>query len=156
MKLEILGEVPRVAGRTFWNKTLPTEIVWDGTSCPQPTRLTIFRISYRTYVWRGPGGEPWSYEQLLTHHREQAVHFPGTGSFNEAVDIEYWQDEGDDGHTEYLYQRVYRMFMHPEQHDEHNQRWLGETSGSDIMQLLEEYVYELNREAQRAEQPTRP
>jgi len=59
MKLELVEEVPRVAGTRFRTKTLQTELHWDGVSPLPPNAFDSFRISYRTRIFRGPEGERW-------------------------------------------------------------------------------------------------
>ena len=152
MKLEILGDRPRVAGRCFKQKTLSSEIVWDGMGETRPTDFVVFRMSFRTAIYRGPNGEQWNYDQLLENHRERGVRFPGTGHFKNAVDIEYWEDEGMDGHVEWHFQTVYRMFLNPEEgEDDSEWHWLHTTSGDVIMRCLGDHVYEMNRDRRRAE-----
>lgn len=155
MKLELIEEVPRVAGSRFRNKTLGTELRWDGVSPLPPTVFDTFRISYRTNVYRGPNGERWSYNELRENTVKLNGHFKGTGSHNEAVDFEFWYDWGSDGHVEWEYQGTWRFFMHPENEAESSMwLWLGDTSGDDIQNLLAEYLYEINRdkwEKKRAE-----
>jgi len=147
VKLELIEEVPRVAGRRFRNKTLETEIRWDGLSALPPTVFDTFRISYRTNVYRGPDGELWSYDELLQHHVDNDVRFPGTSHFSEAVDFEFWYDWGSDGHVEWEYQGTWRFFMHPETEEEEREwQWVNETSGDDIQNLLAEYLYQINRD----------
>ena len=147
MKLELIEEVPRVAGSRFRNKTLQTELCWDGVSPLAPTVFDTFRISYRTRIFRGPEGERWSYEELVKHHVDSGVKFPGYSHFSEAVDFEFWYDWGSDGHVEWEYQGTWRFFLHPETEAEESEwRWLEETSGNDLQHLLAEYLYEINRD----------
>jgi len=147
MKFELIGEVPRVAGTRFRNKTLQTELRWDGVSLRPPTVFDTFRMSYHTNVYRGPDGERWSYDELRQHHTDNDVKFLGTSHFIEATDFEYWADWGTDGHIEWEYQGAWRFFLHPETEDEESEwRWLEDTSGDMIQAILAEHLYEINRD----------
>lgn len=147
MKFELIGEVPRVAGRVFRSKTLTTELHWDGVRPLPPTAFQTFRVSYRTNVWRGPNGEQWNYDQLREHHRQNGVSFPGTSHFIEAIDFEYWEDWGADGHIGWEFQGCWRFFLHPETEDEEiESRWLEDTPGDLIQCMLAEHLYEINRD----------
>ena len=156
MKFEILEEVPRVAGSRFRNKTLTTEITWDGLSPLPPTCFDTFRVSYRTEIYRGPEGRKRSYQGLLDYHKAEGIEFPGTWHFGEAVDIEYWEQGGDDGHIEWGFEAVYRMFLDPEIDADTGElesrwKWLHDTPGDTIMHILHHAVYELNKERRSAE-----
>ena len=147
MKLELIEEVPRTAGSRFRTKTLSTELRWDGTSLLPPNVFDTFRISYRTNVYRGPNGERWSYNELRENMVKRDGEFRGTSYHSEAVDFEFWYDWEEGDRVLWEYQGTWRFFMHPETKDEESEwRWLNETSGDEIQNLLAEYLYEINRD----------
>jgi len=150
MRIEIIEERAHVSGHHFTQKALRTEIVTDGCAPIQPTDITIYRVQERTGVFRGPNGEYWSYDELLQHHKDQGVKFPGTYHFLEAMDIEFWHDVGDDGHILWVYKMAYRVFIHPEADDDARPwEFVGSVAGNILMRMLDEAVWELTRKNER-------
>lgn len=147
MKFELIEEVPRVAGCVFRQKTLSTELLWDGVRPLPVTAFQIMRLSYRTHVYRGLNGERWSYNELCENMVNRDGQFRGTSYHTEAVDFEFWYDWGSDGHVEWEYQGTWRFFLHPETKEEESEwRWLEDISGDELQGMLSEYLYEINRD----------
>ena len=147
MRFELVEKRPYLAGRCFRQKALTTEIGWDGVRPLPPTVFVMFRVSYRTRCWRGPEGQCLTYEELREHATKGGEKFMGTFHYSEAVDFEYWEDWGSDGHIEWEYQGVWRFFLRPETEGyESEWRWLEETSGDEIQRILADHLYEINRD----------
>lgn len=149
MKIEIIEERAHVSGHQFTQKALQTDIVTDGCTPIQPTDITIYRVRDHVHVYRGPNGECWSDVEMIQHHKEQGVKFPGTFHFLEAMDIEHWSDVGDDGHILWVYKSTYRVFIHPEADDD-EQPWefVRSVSGDVLMRMLDEAVWERRRKSE--------
>lgn len=151
MRIEIIEERAHVSGHQFTQRALRTEIVTDGCTPIQPTDITIYRVQERTGVFRGPDGEHWSYDELLQHHKDQGIKFPGTYHFLEAMDIEFWHDVGDDGHILWSYKTAYRVFIHPEADDDAPAwEFVRSVDGNILMRMLDEAVWEMTRKNERS------
>jgi len=148
MKVQVVQRLEHMRRGHYHQKTLPTEmVVGDGTPI-EPHHYTIMRFKTRTDRFLGPEGEIWTYDELLHHHLDNEVKFPGTSHFLEAMDIEYWEDGGTDGHIEWIHVSNYRIFLHPETEEEENfYGWIQAQTGGMLQRLLEEAVYEIERDA---------
>ncbi len=84
---------------------LPTEFLLDGTNLPRPEKFNIMRGGHADLYqyW----GEWLNYSDLFDRHTASGERFPGTGHFQQAAELELWQDYGDDGHTVYEHMGTY-------------------------------------------------
>jgi hypothetical protein len=51
--------------------------------------------------------DPLTYDEVFALHKEKGVHFRGTSSLDELYNIEFWEDECCDGHTDWVHQGSY-------------------------------------------------
>lgn len=122
--------------------TLPTQFVIASPAEARPELFSIMRYSYTELFYLLSHAELLGYSELLAALKADGKKFRGTGYENEALDVEYWIQDGDEGHVDWRHAGNYRIVF------ENYRKWqnLRGVTGSQFSYSLAEKVREFNKD----------
>ena len=142
-EFQIIKEIDALSKgpRGYRQLTLPTEFVISSPAEVRPEFFAMMRYAWSEMYWLPSRSVLLPYHEFVAALKAAGTPFNGTSHHRCAMDVEFWECEGDDGHVEYRHQANYRIVF------ERNDPWafLAGVTGSQFSYSLGEKVREFSK-----------